>query len=389
MKRLKLDQNQLASKLGVTRQVVNYAVNDRKPISRGLAEALGRLMGLPEDYWLRVGFLDLPSEEQVSARSSAQTARDKGGTLVDFQLEEAISLGQIDITPFDVALVKQASVDFTVGSGGLDLDGKPVQLEAENPYILRPGQTINFETEQSIYLQNKYIGRVGATTSLSRQGILTLHGLHVDPGYEGKLQFCLSNLGQSDYTVCFGDTCLSVEIVELSSPPLGEFSDPNGDRGATQDLLAQRSVETVLFEILEPHLSKAVSVTSLAGGRFQAGIEDLATQKTTHPTSQSARDAFIDHLRSMYVVAIMGHKAPPLDKFRCSLLDFMKKISLSASEAVGVLDYFGAIADDDCPSLFDVPGLQDQAWVELPTSDGQVSLFDLLEPIGAVELLYV
>ena len=53
---MQLDQNELAEKLGVTRQTINYIVNGRQPISRDMAGKLARLSGHTPGYWLQFEF---------------------------------------------------------------------------------------------------------------------------------------------------------------------------------------------------------------------------------------------------------------------------------------------------------------------------------------------
>jgi len=64
-----------------------------------------------------------------------------------------------------------------------------------------------------------YIGRIGAMASLSRCGIMTSHGLQIDPGFQGDFQFCLVNTGGRDFELRGGMPIISIEIVPLSEPP--------------------------------------------------------------------------------------------------------------------------------------------------------------------------
>ena len=199
MSRRGFDQAELAKAVDMSRQVINYVVNGRKPISRSLAMELGRVMGLPEDYWLRSEFLDLPAADQVSGGHPRPGSELAPGMLVDFLIKDAVARGLIDIDPFSESAVKQASVDLTLDSKVLGLDGFAFELSDENPLTIQPGEAFNCVTRERVFLKDRYVGRIGATTSLARQGILILHGLHVDPGFDGVLQFCVANMGQQDF----------------------------------------------------------------------------------------------------------------------------------------------------------------------------------------------
>jgi len=52
--------------------------------------------------------------------------------------------------------------------------------------------------------------------SVSRFGIFMAHGLQVDPGYQGELDFCLLNAGTRSYPLVLGAPIISLEITRLA-----------------------------------------------------------------------------------------------------------------------------------------------------------------------------
>jgi len=48
---LGLTQKQLAEKLGVTREYINYIENDKKPLTRQLINKLVKITGKPSTHW--------------------------------------------------------------------------------------------------------------------------------------------------------------------------------------------------------------------------------------------------------------------------------------------------------------------------------------------------
>ena len=86
-------------------------------------------------------------------------------------------------------------------------------------FMLAAGQTVIVTTKEWVKFPQDHIGRVGAMASLSRCGIMTSHGLQIDPGFQGDLQFCLFNAGGRDFELRGGMPIISIEIVPLSEPP--------------------------------------------------------------------------------------------------------------------------------------------------------------------------
>lgn len=58
LKRLALNQKELAATLDISRQTINNIINDRQQVSRPLARKLGPITGKASDYWLRDSYPD-------------------------------------------------------------------------------------------------------------------------------------------------------------------------------------------------------------------------------------------------------------------------------------------------------------------------------------------
>lgn len=205
---LELDQNKLAEKLNVARQTINYIVNDRQPISREMAKGLARLSGHTPGYWLQFEF-----EDEADGRSLSASA----AVLVDEQIRQAVRDGILTIAPFDPERIQAASLDLTIGEiivpGGQQLRS----ISSDRPYDLGPGEVVNLRTRETLRFPHDHLARVGAMASVSRFGIFMAHGLQVDPGYEGELEFCLFNAGVRTYPLVGGAPIISLEIVRLGA----------------------------------------------------------------------------------------------------------------------------------------------------------------------------
>jgi len=66
LKRLALNQTELARALDISRQTINNVINGRQPVSRALARKLGSITGKPSDYWLRDSYADPPGSSPTN-----------------------------------------------------------------------------------------------------------------------------------------------------------------------------------------------------------------------------------------------------------------------------------------------------------------------------------
>ena len=217
IERLGLDQIAVSRAAGVSRQSINNIINGRQQISRAMASKLGRLTGHSSDYWLRASFPRTPPKR---ARPRAAEPRPLGvGVLVNHQIVRAVKDGIIGIDPFDEANVHLASIDLTLDDFIITGDGDKVDISGGERFLLKGGRSVNVCTKEWIEFPRDYIGRIGGMTSLAKLGIITPHGLQIDPGYKGNLQFCIFNAGLRDFALRGGDPVISIEIMPLSVTP--------------------------------------------------------------------------------------------------------------------------------------------------------------------------
>ena len=217
IERLALDQVGVSKATGVSRQSINNIINDRQPISRAMAGKLARLTGHSSDYWLRASFAHAAS---ATTRRRNEPARPlKAAILVNHQITRAVKDGVIAIEPFNEANVRLASIDLTLDDLLVTTEGSTIDIGGGQAFTLKGSRAIRASTRESVELPQDYIGRVGAMTDLANQGIVTSHGLHLDPGFKGKLQFCLFNAGGMNFELRGGMPIISVEIIPLGVAP--------------------------------------------------------------------------------------------------------------------------------------------------------------------------
>lgn len=220
IERLGLDQVAVSQATGVSRQTINNIVNGRQPISRAMAGKLGRLTGRSSDYWLRAGFPRKGGGARSGVKSTTESTRPLGvGVLVDHQIVRAVRAGIIEIDPFDETHVRPASIDLTLDDFAVTTAGEKVDLSGGQGHILRSRGSVHVSTRERIALPRDYIGRTGVTTKLANLGIMTSQGFQLEPGFKGRLQFCIFNAGGGDVALRGGMPIVSLELMPLSATP--------------------------------------------------------------------------------------------------------------------------------------------------------------------------
>jgi dCTP deaminase len=219
IERLGFDQVAVRKATGVSRQTVNNIVNDRQPISRAMAGKLGRLTGRSSDYWLRASFSIAPRADHP-AKSGAGLRPFGGGVLVNYQITHAVKHGIIAMDPFDEANVQLTSVDLTLGDFLITTEGKKINISGGQRFTLKRNRTVKVSTKELIELPQDYVGRVGAISSLAKNGIFTSVGFQIAPGFCGHLQFCIFNSGRENIELRSGMPIISIEIMSLGVMPV-------------------------------------------------------------------------------------------------------------------------------------------------------------------------
>jgi deoxycytidine triphosphate deaminase/addiction module HigA family antidote len=217
LRRLGLDQVAAGRALGVTRQTINNIVNDRFPISRATASKLGQLTGHRADYWLQSVFP--VAHSAVESRSKPSVTESGGHVLVNQQILRALEDGVICIEPFAESQLRSASVDLTLDRQAMTLSGESIDLGGQQGFRLKSGRAVKVYTRERIELPPNYLGRAGAAERLAVSGVVAMHALQIDPGFRGKLHFCLFNASEREFPMRPGDPVLCIEIMPLAVAP--------------------------------------------------------------------------------------------------------------------------------------------------------------------------
>jgi dCTP deaminase len=156
--------------------------------------------------------------------------------LSDRTIRRLIDEGRIGIEPFDEELVQPSSVDVRVdrlfrvfrNSRYPFIDVKePMEdltelvevSDAEQPFILHPGEFVLGSTLERIVLPDDLVARLEGKSSLGRLGLL-IHSTagFIDPGWDGHVTLELSNVANLPITIYVGMKIGQLSFVQLTEP---------------------------------------------------------------------------------------------------------------------------------------------------------------------------
>jgi dCTP deaminase len=119
--------------------------------------------------------------------------------LSDVEIKDAIQSKDISIEPFDERDLEPSSYDFRVGRALIA--GKGVSGKEDFPLYLKPGDWMEIESLENVKISQKIGVIIGMPSGMSRKGILAFSGLHIDPGYRGKIFITLFNPSSDTFKI--------------------------------------------------------------------------------------------------------------------------------------------------------------------------------------------
>ena len=176
--------------------------------------------------------------------------------LSDRDIKAEISAGRVKVEPFDGAMIQPSSVDvrldrffrvfenhkYSVIDPSIEQPDltREVAVEANEEFILHPGEFVLASTYEIITLPDDIAGRLEGKSSLGRLGLLT-HSTagFIDPGFSGHITLELSNVANLPVKLFAGMKIGQLCLIKLSSPaehPYGSEkygSRYQGQRGPT------------------------------------------------------------------------------------------------------------------------------------------------------------
>ncbi len=155
--------------------------------------------------------------------------------LSDRSIREELARERIVIDPLDEEDIQPASVDLHLDrevmvftnsrrpyidvKDSLESLTERVEVGAEEPFILHPGEFVLGSTMENIELPADLVARLEGKSSLGRIG-LVIHSTagFVDPGWKGHLTLELSNLSRLPITLYYGMKIGQISFLRLTTP---------------------------------------------------------------------------------------------------------------------------------------------------------------------------
>ncbi|MDE3097835.1 MAG: hypothetical protein KGJ88_00025 [Verrucomicrobiota bacterium] len=189
----------------------------------------------------------------------------------DTEILKAIEGKSLFITPFSPNKLKGASYDLSLGREALvsNRDQKVLlgsdQVGSLN---LEAGDFALVLTKESLKFPLNMTASIGMRSGLARMGLILLHGMQIDPGFEGHLRFGLYNASPRKITLDYEDEICMIEFHKLSgnaSKPAPRNEDLIQGRIPETDRAFLRSLETTsLSEVAQNLRTMSQSVDTLS-----------------------------------------------------------------------------------------------------------------------------
>ena len=147
----------------------------------------------------------------------------------DTEILKAIESKEMAIDPFDKDNLKGASYDLTIGGEALvsNRDEKVILAPTGGSLKLEAGDFALVLTQEKVKLPLNVAGSIGMRSTLARQGLILLHGMQIDPGWDAYLRFGLYNASPRKITLDYGDDLCMIEFHRMAGtaetpPPRNE-----------------------------------------------------------------------------------------------------------------------------------------------------------------------
>ena len=176
--------------------------------------------------------------------------------LSDRTIREQLAAGRIVIDPLEEGCIQPSSVDLRLDrlfrvflnhtmpvidvKADLEDLTRLVQIEADDVFILHPGEFVLASTYEKVGVPDDLVARIEGKSSLGRLGLL-IHSTagFIDAGFQGHITLELSNVANLPITLYPGMKIGQISFLQMTSPadvPYGSAavrSKYQGQRGPT------------------------------------------------------------------------------------------------------------------------------------------------------------
>jgi dCTP deaminase len=176
----------------------------------------------------------------------------------------------------DDSLVQPCSIDLHVGEiyepgvkpGKSGSTGYPkVEL------VLETGHTAIVTTKESIHVPSDYGGFGFPLNSVSARGLLMTNPGHVDPGFSGKLQFTVINMGREPFCLRRKDPIVTLLIFKLSTAVDTDYAARHPGTPVPASIVKQDNLDRLARDFVDvTRRARSIAIKTLAGATVAAAI---------------------------------------------------------------------------------------------------------------------
>lgn len=186
--------------------------------------------------------------------------------LTDKQLRKIIEekKGGITIEGYSSECVQPASYDFRLGKTAItpthtffekdksrDIESRMVNVEEEGKIEIQSGGYALVTTYEWVELSTKYVGRIGLTSTFTRQGLILLAGPQIDPGFKGPLILALYNISGRPIELQYLTSFCTVEFHRLEEECEKTYNKPQEGINKYLELYVKSMNTTSLHQLVD------------------------------------------------------------------------------------------------------------------------------------------
>lgn len=184
---------------------------------------------------------------------------------------------------FDPLRLNQASYDMRLGEDYFVVGTEsPQRLSDEEPYLcLHPGQFALLTTYEAVKIPENLIAFISVRTQFKLQGLVNISGFHVDPTFEGTLQFAVQNLSSSDIRLKFREPTFTIFVSKLSDGDIGNHRAPAGS-GISLKHVQMFGGNSVTIASLHKEVDRLRMLLTIYGGIAAAALVGILIKLLIH-----------------------------------------------------------------------------------------------------------
>lgn len=251
--RLGLAQQDLATKLKVSRATINNLINNKYPVSPKVAEGLEEIFDRPHDFWRRRAYTEADLPHVSSMASESAVGGSELGRLSNEQISAYLDAGHVTISPRNDINIQPASVDLTAGKTVVTTDGTVINITTK-PFLLAPKTAVRITTLEKITLPHFIAGNIGGMARHARKFIFYGIGYEIDPGFGGHLEFTIVNHGALPFRLSAGMPIITVMLYQLargSTTSHAKREQDNRKRRPLSETIEQKIRQSVTSSFIE------------------------------------------------------------------------------------------------------------------------------------------